>query len=65
MTRAEALEIRGAEALLNGRCVGHVENGGAAGTVLVMDWHDPAGCEHFDDDDHGAGCDGPLNCVCS
>lgn len=36
-----------AEVLLNGRCVGHPENGGAAGTVLVIDWHDPDGCAHI------------------
>jgi hypothetical protein len=44
--RAAALALRGAEPLMNGRCVGHVELDERFGTVLVMDWHDPAGCEH-------------------
>lgn len=44
--RQAALALRGAEPLMNGRCVGHVEYDERYGTVLVMDWHDPAGCEH-------------------
>ena len=46
MTRTEALAIPTAEALGNGRCVGHIEYDEQRGTVLVIDWHDPAGCEH-------------------
>lgn len=46
MTRAEALALPHAEPLLNGRCVGHIELDERYGTVLVMDWHDPDGCEH-------------------
>lgn len=47
MTRAEALAFPHAEVLLNGRCVGHLELDDKWGTVLVMSWHDPAGCEHL------------------
>lgn len=44
--RVEALREPNAEALLNGRCVGRTEYDPKAGTVLVMTWHDPTGCEH-------------------
>lgn len=47
MTRDEAMAIPHAEPLLNGRCVGHLELDERYGTVLVMDWHDPGGCEHL------------------
>lgn len=46
MTRAEALRELHAESLLNGRCIGRTEYDPKVGTVLVMTWHDPAGCEH-------------------
>lgn len=44
--RADALAEPNAEVLLNGWCVGRTEYDPKVGTVLVMTWHDPAGCEH-------------------
>lgn len=46
MTREEALARLGAGPTVNGRCIGHLEYDRKYGTVLVIDWHDPEGCEH-------------------
>lgn len=45
-SRADALARPGAEVLMNGRCVGHLEYDQRYGTCLVMDWHAES-CEHL------------------
>lgn len=46
MTKAQALQVEGAELTLSGRCVGKLEYVESYGTTLHIFWHDPAGCEH-------------------